>query len=127
MEYLSGYLPHSIRQDFYTAICQYNVAKFLHQLADKELQATPKEHNPRRNAKEYKKQANMALASSLALKALAMQIYNPSGVENFINLSIHLLCRFPEPVRPHRQYPRKKKVHKSRGRIRYDTNFKQTG
>lgn len=126
MEYLSGYNVNTIKQDFYATICKYNMIQFFYHLANSILANNPKPKNNRINAKNYPQQANMALTASIVFKALKLKNHQPDLFEKFVNLGFHFLYRFPEPVRKNRSFPRKKKVHKSRGRIKYDINYKRS-
>lgn len=80
---------------------------------------------PRKNAKNHKKQINMALTINIALEALNIRFHDPLEFANYVELGCKILVRFPEPVRPQRRFSRKRKSYKQRGRIRHDTNFKR--
>lgn len=130
IESLTGHSPDSVYQDFYATICRYNIAKFLYQLAseelaNKELLEKVKEKKPRKNAKNYKKQVNMALSIHIAIAAMRINIADTAELANYINLGLQMLIRFPEPIRPQRRLARIRKSYKQRGRVRHDTNFKR--
>jgi hypothetical protein len=126
IELQSGYTPNSIRQDFHASICQYNIAKFLYQVAQVDLKNKNKPINTRKNAKNYKQQINMALAVSLTYKLLDTHFHAPSELANFTKLACDTLVRFPEPVRPDRYFIRYHRAYKQRGRHRCDTNYKSS-
>lgn len=127
IESFSGLNPAHIRQDFFAAICRYNIACFMGFIAQHKLneKQTTDNNKPSKSSKKHPKQVNMNLC--VALTTIMLR-YNTQQKEltGFVDKAINALVRFPEIVRPGRSFPRKKRNFKQLGRNRFCKNFRQT-
>lgn len=114
LENWTGLSKEAIYQDFYATIFTKNLAAIL---------ALPAQHSiePLAASRKYRYQLNMTNLVS-KFKDTIVYLFTDRHLPPLLHSWWHLIIQTIEPVRPHRSFPRKKRVH----RRRFPMSYKST-